>query len=315
MIRKVSSLDHNTGLYKAEFKLLDADKKVIDEGIESNGQGYVIFTGLTPGATYYYVETKAPDGYTLNTTEYSFTAPQVNDTNNSLVYESKEIVENVPKGKFTITKTSFNIDETIAKPAGNITFEYFPKLSTNIDEDRKIADTNKTLLTVTTNNDGIATSKIVDAGEYWVVEKNVKSEFEVEGGNAKVVTVKPGSNTDDKLVSNVDVVNRLIKGKVAVKKVSSVDSDTGVAATFNVYKWNEIGNYTGDPVYVLTTKADGNVVTSEFLAPGKYVLIEKAVVGNYTIDPTPHEFEIVEGKQIKFMLKIQLKMCHTAALV
>ncbi|MEI3294047.1 MAG: prealbumin-like fold domain-containing protein [Thomasclavelia ramosa] len=93
MIRKVSSLDHNTGLYKAEFKLLDADKKVIDEGIESNGQGYVIFTGLTPGATYYYVETKAPDGYTLNTTEYSFTAPQVNDTNNSLVYESKEIVE------------------------------------------------------------------------------------------------------------------------------------------------------------------------------------------------------------------------------
>ena len=37
MIRKVSSLDHNTGLYKAEFKLLDADKKVIDEGIESNG--------------------------------------------------------------------------------------------------------------------------------------------------------------------------------------------------------------------------------------------------------------------------------------
>ena len=47
MIRKVSSLDHNTGLYKAEFKLLDADKKVIDEGIESNGQGYVIFTGLT----------------------------------------------------------------------------------------------------------------------------------------------------------------------------------------------------------------------------------------------------------------------------
>ena len=42
------------------------------KGIESNGQGYVIFTGLTPGATYYYVETKAPDGYTLNTTEYSF---------------------------------------------------------------------------------------------------------------------------------------------------------------------------------------------------------------------------------------------------
>ena len=52
---------------------------------------------------YYLKETKAPDGYTLNTTEYSFTAPQVNDTNNSLVYESKEIVANVPKGKFTIT--------------------------------------------------------------------------------------------------------------------------------------------------------------------------------------------------------------------
>ena len=41
------------------------------------------------------------------------------------------------------------------------------------------------------------------------------------------------------------------------------------------------------------------MVTSEFLAPGKYVLIEKAVVGNYTIDPTPHEFEIVEGKTNK----------------
>ena len=40
-----------------------------------------------------------------------------------------------------------------------------------------------------------------------LLKKNVKSEFEVESGNAKVVTVKPGSNTDDKLVSNVDVVN------------------------------------------------------------------------------------------------------------
>ena len=41
------------------------------------------------------------------------------------------------KVSLQLQRLHFNIDETIAKPAGNITFEYFPKLSTNIDEDRE----------------------------------------------------------------------------------------------------------------------------------------------------------------------------------
>ena len=125
MIRKVSSLDHNTGLYKAEFKLLDADKKVIDEGIESNGQGYVIFTGLTPGATYYYVETKAPDGYQI----------PVNADGSDIVYEiytksdpQKDLFEYYVNGKkytdatgdfaITGTKADREVNLKVVNPVG-----------------------------------------------------------------------------------------------------------------------------------------------------------------------------------------------------
>ena len=55
----------------AIFKVIDADGKTIKEGLTSDETGKVLIEGLVPG-DYSFVETKAPEGYILNTLPVNF---------------------------------------------------------------------------------------------------------------------------------------------------------------------------------------------------------------------------------------------------
>ncbi|WP_311134383.1 SpaA isopeptide-forming pilin-related protein [Lactococcus lactis] len=55
----------------AIFKVIDADVKTIKEGLTSDETGKVLIEGLAPG-DYSFVETKAPEGYILNTLPVNF---------------------------------------------------------------------------------------------------------------------------------------------------------------------------------------------------------------------------------------------------
>ena len=55
----------------AIFKVIDADGKTIKEGLTSDETGKVLIEGLAPG-DYSFVETKAPEGYILNTLPVNF---------------------------------------------------------------------------------------------------------------------------------------------------------------------------------------------------------------------------------------------------
>ena len=74
-LQKVSSLNEQTKLNGAIFTLYDSDgTTVLKENITSDENGYITFVQLQPGKTYYYQETKAPDGYTLNSEKVKFVA-------------------------------------------------------------------------------------------------------------------------------------------------------------------------------------------------------------------------------------------------
>ena len=56
----------------AVFKVIDADGKTVKEGLTSDKDGKVSIGGLSPG-DYSFVETQAPTGYILNTSQVDFT--------------------------------------------------------------------------------------------------------------------------------------------------------------------------------------------------------------------------------------------------
>lgn len=300
--KKVSSLNEKTILSGVEFRLYDSDgTTVIKDKVTSDNNGYVTFENLIPGKKYYYQEIKTLPDYTLNNQKVEFTAPAIKDVNNNYMADGGNI-ENVPKGQFTITKTQQVLDKN-ELVAVDKQFEYYPKLTDNYQADKTTANANKTYRTLTTSKDkGIGTSEKIDAGTYWVEESNVAGEYSVKDGNPKTVEVKPGNfATTIGSVPNVEFVNELVKGKVAIKKVSSTDSKTGVEATFNIYKYvSETHNYSNDQVIdTLKTGKSGNEVVSKYLEPGNYVLVETTVDKDYVLDATPHKFTIVAGQTNK----------------
>ena len=299
-LQKVSSLNEQTKLNGAIFTLYDSDgTTILKENITSDENGYITFVQLQPGKTYYYQETKAPDGYTLNSEKVKFVAPDVNRTDDNYSFDGGKTT-NVPQGQFTITKTQFELDSSSPTPASR-NFAYFPVLTTDVEADSNVAKANGTYNTLTTNETtGMATSKKLDAGKYWVVELDIGLQWEVDGGNNKQITVEAGRlATSVGNNTNIDFVNKLTMGKVAIKKVSSIDKNIAVKATFNVYKkvLDNNHDYQNDQVITtLTSSSDGKEVVSEYLQPGDYVLVETSVTGDYVLDSTYHDFTITAGK-------------------
>ncbi len=297
--QKVNSLT-DSPLSNAQFTLYASDQQtVLAKEVTSDANGYVTFTNLIPGATYYYQETKAPDNFTLNSAMIAFTAPTIAQTDSNYTYEGNKVT-NEPQGRFTVIKTQLELDQSQAVYASK-QFAYFPVLSENMENDRQLAVANNTYYTLTTNKDtGTGTSIYLDAGTYWVIELNVSDPWTVQGGNNHQITVAPGN--DGLNTAKINIVNELTKGKVAIKKVSSTDQNTSISATFSIYKKvNEANHdYSNDTIVAtLTTSNEGGEAVSEWLDPGDYVLVETRVSGDYVLDTTPREFTIEAGKTNK----------------
>ncbi|MFV0558689.1 MAG: collagen binding domain-containing protein, partial [Enterococcus sp.] len=75
----------------AEFKVVDSEGKDVQTGLVSDKNGKVSVENLAPGS-YQFIETKAPNGYVLNSTPIDFTISESNDGKPSVVSASKNFV-------------------------------------------------------------------------------------------------------------------------------------------------------------------------------------------------------------------------------
>ena len=250
--------ESNEPIAGVKFDILDSNKKVI-ETITTNASGVAVSKDLTPG-TYYYKEVEAPSNVTMDTNEYEF---KIESTGQII---TKTVVNKVAKGKLEIHK----VDSTNTPIAG-VKFN--------------ILDSNKNVIqTITTNENGIATSKDLPIGTYYYKEVEAPSNVVMDTNEYEF---RLSSNNQ---VLAKTVVNQVAKGKLEIHKVDNTNKPIA-GVKFDILDSNK------NVIETIVTDENG-IATSKDLAPGTYYYKEVEAPSNVIMDTKEYEFRISGSNQV-----------------
>lgn len=221
--------------------------------ISSNGiyttdeNGQIHITGVKPGTTLVVTETKAPEGYILDTTSQTVAVNQ-SDTQ-TLTFT------NTPIGGLTIIKT----DEDSGKRIPGVQMEV-----------RRM--NGEVIGTYTTDGSGIIRLPEADAGWYTVTELKAAKGYQLD-------TTPHNIEVKDGQTATLTVTNHKASG-ILIHKVDANTGDGIYGVTFLLYdaNHNPIGEYTSDQ--------DGYVYMDEGLTDGRYYLREIKAADGYIRDDT-----------------------------
>ena len=249
--------DPITYLQNAEFSIYrDAacSDRVDTQTTDANGK--LTFTDLELGKTYYYRETKAPDGYVLDTTVHQITIGT--GTENADVTETVTVTNEKAIGDIVIKKVD---DSTVAVPLDGVKFRLLNKDDT---EYRK----NGAAYEVTSDENGIARFEDIPFGKYLIKEVTGKTGYQVNTTNAAITVDIVGDNA-------LTIVNKRYQCDIRLTK-------TGDGGAF--LAGAEIGLFTKDGarVKVGTTGSDGTVTFTD-IAYGDYYLQELKAPAGYKL--------------------------------
>ncbi|MBN8047758.1 collagen binding domain-containing protein [Paraclostridium bifermentans] len=261
-ITKTDSKDSKKVLANTEFTIFDSNKKEVAKAM-TNKEGKIEFDNLVYG-NYYYQETKAPEGYTIDNEMYAF---EIKDNNQVI---SKVAKDDAIKGKIEITKTD---SKDSKKVLANTEFTIF--------------DSNKKeIAKAMTNKEGKVEFDNLGYGNYYYQETkapegytidNTKHAFKIE--------------TNNQVVTNT-IKNNEIIGKLEIIKVDAKDAKKFLPGTeFTVFDKD------GKVVSKAVTDKDGKVVFDN-LVYGEYTYQETKAPNGYVIDNTKHAFKIEIDNQV-----------------
>ena len=245
-IEKVDSEDSEIKLKGAEFKVLNSDGEEVGNIVTGeDGKGSL---GSLPYGEYTVIETKAPDGYELS---LDLVVVEVN----SKVVVYKTITNTKILGKINILKVD-SADENIKLPGA--VFEVKDSEGTVVD-------------TITTDENGVGTSKELPYGSYTVAEVSAPSGYELSG-ESKNVTIDSNGQ-----IIELTFKNSKLLGSIAIEKVDSEDSEIKLkGAEFKVL------NSDGEEVGNIVTGEDGKGSLGS-LPYGEYTVIETKAPDGYEL--------------------------------
>ncbi|WP_170075181.1 SpaA isopeptide-forming pilin-related protein [Paraclostridium dentum] len=261
-ITKTDSKDSKKVLANTEFTIFDSNKKEVAKAM-TNKEGKVEFDNLGYGS-YYYQETKAPEGYTIDSKMYPF---EIKDNNQVI---SKTVSDDKIIGKIEITKTD---SKDSKKVLANTEFTIF--------------DSNKIeVAKAMTNKEGKVEFNNLGYGNYYYQETKAPEGYTIDS-KMYPFEIKDNNQVIRKTVSNDKVI-----GKIEITKTDSKDSKKVLANTeFTIFDSNK------KEVAKAMTNKEGKVEFDN-LGYGNYYYQETKAPEGYTIDSKMYPFEVKDNNQV-----------------
>ncbi|MGL4572834.1 MAG: SpaA isopeptide-forming pilin-related protein, partial [Clostridium sp.] len=263
VLTKVDS-DNGQALQGAIFKVVDSNNKVVAENLTTDKDGKITVDNLKPGK-YSFIETKAPEGYKLNSNPIAF----------EIVMSQKDAAKVTAKNELipgSVVLTKLDSDN------GNVLQGAIFKV---VDSNNKIVAEN-----LTTDKDGKITVDNLKPGKYSFIETKAPEGYKL---NSNPVAFEIVMSQKD--VAKVTAKNELIPGSVVLTKVDSDNGNTLQGAIFKVVDSNN-----KIVAENLTTDKEGKI-TVDNLKPGKYSFIETKAPEGYKLNSNPIAFEIVMSQK------------------
>ncbi|TWJ96117.1 Serine-aspartate repeat-containing protein D [Bacillus licheniformis] len=257
----------------AEFKLIDHEGKTVHEKLTSDQDGKTAVSDLAPGR-YAFVETKAPEGYVINSKAIEFTISE----------SAKEKPESVDAGKAVNYKGSVYLTKEDAEGRTLKGAEF--KI---VDHEGKTVHEK-----LTSDEDGKIAVSGLAPGRYAFVETKAPEGFMLN--NDQIEFTIPGSaEGKPEPVDAGAAVN--YKGSVYLQK----EDEDGNGLEGAVFK---IIDSEGKTVKDDLISKEGGKIEAGDLAPGSYQFVEKHAPDGYLLSTDPIPFSITgkhegEPKQVK----------------
>ena len=271
LIRKVCSVNPSVTLANAEFKITYADGTLIGDGngiFRTDEHGEIRVPGLKPGKSVIVTETKAPDGYIIDTQSQTVQVKEGRTV--SLTFK------NQPKGKLIIQKR----DSATGQPLPGAEFRVTTAAGCEVGLDGVIGSSTLTQNGIfTTDGQGEITITNLAPGAYVLTEIKAPTGYVMDSPSTNVVI---GKNGDTQTV----IVKNSKAGTLVIDKRDSLTGKPLQGVTFKVttstgeFVPAENGQISSNGLYF--TDKDGKITIHGVV--GTLVVTETATIPGYTID-------------------------------
>ena len=271
LIRKVCSVNPSVTLANAEFKITYADGTLIGDAngiFRTDEHGEIRVPGLKPDKSVIVTETKAPDGYLIDTQSQTVQIKEGRTV--SLTFK------NQPKGKLIIQKR----DSATGQPLPGAEFRVTTAAGCEVGLDGVIGTSTLTQNGIfTTDGQGEITITNLAPGAYVINEIKAPTGYVMDRASTNVVIGKTG-DTQTVLVKNSKA------GTLVIDKRDSLTGKPLQGVTFKVttstgaFVPAENGQISSNGLYF--TDKDGKITIHGVV--GTLVVTETATIPGYTID-------------------------------
>ncbi|WP_353892877.1 SpaA isopeptide-forming pilin-related protein [Proteinivorax hydrogeniformans] len=250
----------------AEFKLLMEDE-VIKEKLISDAEGKILVTGLAPGE-YSFVETKAPGGFMLDQSHFSFTIeaktegePTVVSVGHAMNYQGAVQLQKVDQNGKAVSNAVFEIRDQ----SGNLIMGELKS-----------------------NNEGVVLVENLAPGEYIIQEIKAPDGY-IINPEPLFFTIDMNTMGEPKVLDLGEFVNEFVS-----LRILKTDSETNQPLRGATFK---LTDESGENTWTLTTGEDGTAMV-EGLLFGTYTIKEMEAPSGYQLDDEIHTIMIDDSKVI-----------------
>lgn len=267
-------MDGSTALSGAEFRVESADgSETYDVTTPSSG---IVTVNVKKPGTFYVKETKAPSGYSLDSTRYSVNVTADDE-------EALLTIENSKDAGLKIFKYDANTDEPLSGAVFTVT-----NIGTGWSTD------------VTTGDTGLAVLSNLEPGDYRIEEKTPPAGY-LPAENP-VQTIKLEADT----VGQVVYKNEPDWSEVSLKKTVE-GTDEPIAGAILEVKYSD-GSFVGEGNCgrgpgVYRTDENGTVELTNLPDGASVVVRELEAPEVYLLDDTPHTIKLNAGETHSFTLR------------